>query len=62
MKLVGQRICGVLLLLVSLVIILVAVFSECPEDKDVTAVLVFIPMGFWLLMSRKDLSKWEEGF
>ena len=57
MKLVKQKVLGIALLLVSLFAVLLAIFSESPEDKDCTMVLILIPMGIWLLTSRQNLSE-----
>lgn len=50
--LVKQRLMGVALLLISVVVILVASGGQTIEDRDATAVLLTIPVGLYMLLAK----------
>ena len=55
-----QRLCGIALLLICVFIVWMCSTGETPEDKDVTAVLLFAPIGFALLFSKDEDYKTQD--
>lgn len=51
-KMFYQRMCGVLLLLLAVVLVLVAMTGTTVEDRDAGAVLLCIPSGIYLLTTK----------
>lgn len=52
-KMIKQKIIGVIMLLLCMVIIVAAAHMQAPEDRDVTPVLLFAPMGLYLIFSKE---------
>lgn len=52
---IAQRLIGIALLIISALVILVASNGNTIEDRDATAVLMFAPLGLWLLFSKKQI-------
>lgn len=52
-KLIEQRIMGILLLAVCVMNIVFACNGKTVEDKDCTPILLFAPMGFYLLFTKQ---------
>lgn len=52
-KMIEQKLIGILFLIISVVILIVAAHSQTPDDLDATPVLLFIPMGICLLFSKE---------
>ncbi len=48
-----QRICGIFLLLASVVLLVIASTGTTIENHDCTAIILFIPLGFYMLFTRK---------
>lgn len=55
MKMVQQRLMGLALVLICLVVLLVLSFETDPACQDCTGVLLLLPVGLWCLFSRKIL-------
>lgn len=51
--LIKQKLIGVLMLLITAVIVWLACSGKTPEDKDATAILLTLPLGIFLLFSRR---------
>ena len=52
-KMIEQKLIGILFLIISAVILIVAAHAQAPDDLDATPVLLFIPMGICLLFSKE---------
>ena len=50
-----QRLCGVFLILLAVVFLLLAWSAPTVEDRDATAVLLVLPLGFYLLLTKKSV-------
>lgn len=52
-----QKLMGLALIAMGAVVVAMAMTSpcKCPDCTDVTAAIMLIPMGIWLLTSRKIL-------
>lgn len=50
---IEQKLIGILFLIISAVILIVAAHAQTPDDLDATPVLLFIPMGICLLFSKE---------
>ena len=48
-----QKAIGFLLLLISAIAIVLASHGTSLEDRDCTMVLILIPLGFWLMFTKK---------
>lgn len=51
-----QRIAGVALVLISILIVLMAAQGTTPEEKDITAVLVTLPLGLYMIFTKSRLT------
>ena len=54
-KMTEQKLMGLLMLACCGVILWLSFTGKTIEDRDCTAVLLFAPLGFWMLFSRKIL-------
>jgi len=52
-KMIEQKLIGILFLIISVVILIVAAHAQTPDDLDATPVFLFIPMGICLLFSKE---------
>lgn len=52
-KRIEQKILGVLMLVLSLVIWRLCSLGTTPADQDGTILLLTVPMGIWMLFSKK---------
>ena len=52
-KLIEQKVMGILLLAVCVMNIIFACNGKTVEDKDCTPILLFAPMGFYLLFTKQ---------
>lgn len=50
---IEQKLIGILFLIISVVILIVAAHAQTPDDLDATPVFLFIPMGICLLFSKE---------
>jgi len=59
----GQRIIGIVLVLLSTLIILLAAQGSTPEEQDITVVLFSLPLGIYAICTKKRIvySRLEEG-
>ena len=51
-KMAIQKLCGLVLIAVSIILVCVAVQGNATEGNDVTAVLLTAPLGLYLLFTR----------
>jgi len=54
MELREQRLIGLVLVILSAVLLLVASTGTTPQDQDATAVLLILPMGLCMVFSKID--------
>ena len=52
-KMLEQKLMGIGMILVSLVVIYMAATAIVPGDSDATAAVIFLPIGLYLMLSRK---------
>ena len=52
-KLLEQKLYGMLMIAMSIVVLCIASHGKTFMDRDATAVLIFAPLGFYLLFTRK---------
>lgn len=52
-KMIFQRIIGLALLVICVLIIIAAYNAHSPEEIDATPVVLFAPLGFYMLFSKK---------
>lgn len=52
MKMIKQRLMGLALVVISVLMLLLASTGETLEDRDVTAVLITLPLGVFMMVSR----------
>lgn len=52
-KMIEQKIMGIIMLLICVVIIIAAAHMQTPDDLDGTPVLLFAPMGLYLIFSKE---------
>jgi len=50
-----QKIAGILLILISMAVIVLASQGTTPEEKDVTVVLFILPLGLFLLFTKQQV-------
>ncbi len=50
-----QRIAGAVMILCSLLLIALASRGSSAEEKDITAVLFLLPLGVYMLITRKNI-------
>lgn len=48
-----QRLCGLILLIISILVIAVAVTGKTPADRDCTALLFLVPGGLYLFTTKE---------
>ena len=52
-KMRTQRLCGLLLLLVSFFIVVLTAYGSSPADRDGTVILLTVPLGLYMLITNK---------
>lgn len=52
-KLIMQKVMGLVLLLICGVVIMMATTGANPEDKDVTPILILVPLGLYLVFTKR---------
>ncbi len=50
-----QRIIGILLVLLSIAIVILATQGTTLEDRDITPVLLTLPLGLYVLLTKKHI-------
>lgn len=50
-----QRILGVILVLLCILIVLIAAQGTTPEEQDVTAVVFLLPLGLYAMFGKKKI-------
>ena len=53
MKMTKQRLMGFALVVISAFILLLASTGETPEDRDATAVLLTLPLGIYMMVTKQ---------
>lgn len=51
-KLRTQKFLGLVLIAISILVICVAATGTTPEDRDITAVLMIAPLGFYMMFTK----------
>ena len=51
-KLRTQKFLGLVLIAISILVICVAAIGTTPEDRDITAVLMIAPLGFYMMFTK----------
>jgi len=51
-----QRICGVILVLLSILIVILAAHSTTMEERDITVVLLLLPLGVYLICTKSRVT------
>lgn len=54
MELFVQKLLGLALIIISVFCIVMASYGVTPEDKDLTVVLLILPLGIGMLFSKKQ--------
>ena len=52
---IGQKLMGLCLLAISAVLVWMALGGVTVEERDITAVLLFLPLGLYLIFSKQIL-------
>ena len=52
-KRIEQKLLGVVFLIVSLLILIVALTAKTEMDSDITFLLISVPLGFYFLFTKK---------
>lgn len=53
MKMIKQRLMGLALVVISVLMLLLASTGETLEDRDVTAVLITLPLGVFMMVTKQ---------
>lgn len=53
MKMTKQRLMGLTLVVISVLMLLLASTGETPEDRDATAVLLTFPLGVYMMVTKQ---------
>ena len=49
----AQKLCGIVLLVLTVIIILSAKVGTTPGTRDITGVLITLPLGIWMLVAKE---------
>ena len=52
---IRQRFYGVIIVLICLVAVLLAAQGSAPEEKDITAVFLLLPLGFYMIFGKQNV-------
>ena len=52
-KYIGQKVFGIFLIILSILFVAFAAVSNSPADKDCTVIVLTLPLGLFLLFSKR---------